>query len=95
MERSRTRRVARRMCGAAGERSDAGASPDIALSAGRLAEHQELVAAIRRVEAGTYGLCLICEAPIEYERLAHNPKAAHCNTCVERVTRTDDRSASA
>jgi len=56
-------------------------------------------AALRRVEAGTYGRCVECEDPIAFERLRALPFALRCTSCEqsrERVTRTrPERPASA
>ena len=38
----------------------------------------EVVAAIERVEDGTYGKCKVCQAPIEAERIEANPAADTC-----------------
>ena len=35
----------------------------------------EVLAALDRIEKGTYGICEICGEPIEKERLAANPSA--------------------
>ncbi len=51
-----------------------------------LAQHRALVEAVRRVEAGTYGICLACQAPIERERLEANPTATHSIECAARVS---------
>ena len=56
-------------------------------------------AALRRVDAGTYGRCVECEEPIAFERLRALPFALRCTSCEqsrERVTRTrPERPASA
>ena len=56
-------------------------------------------AALRRVDAGTYGRCVECEDPIAFERLRALPFALRCTSCEqsrERVTRTrPERPASA
>jgi DnaK suppressor protein len=56
-------------------------------------------AALRRVEAGTYGRCVECEDSIAFERLRALPFALRCTSCEqsrERVTRTrPERPASA
>lgn len=39
---------------------------------------QEVVAAIGRIEQGTYGLCEVDQAPIDEERLRANPSARTC-----------------
>src|SRR5262245_5908804 len=40
-------------------------------------------AALRRLEAGTYGICGDCEQPISSERLGALPFAARCRPCEE------------
>lgn len=47
--------------------------------------HETLVAALRRLEAGTYGLCLGCTTPIPFGRLSVMPEATHCITCGPRL----------
>jgi DnaK suppressor protein len=37
--------------------------------------------ALERIEAGTYGFCQICNAPIEVDRLLAIPEALHCTGC--------------
>ena len=40
-------------------------------------------AALRRVDQGTYGICVECEGPISKERLQALPFAARCTSCEE------------
>lgn len=40
-------------------------------------------AALNRLNAGTYGLCCACEADIDPSRLAHDPAAVFCHSCME------------
>ena len=40
-------------------------------------------AALRRLEAGTYGICADCDQPISSERLGALPFAARCRPCEE------------
>ena len=40
-------------------------------------------AALRRVDAGTYGHCVGCEEPIAFERLRALPFALRCKACEE------------
>jgi DnaK suppressor protein len=40
-------------------------------------------AALRRLEAGTYGICADCDRPISSERLGALPFAARCRPCEE------------
>ncbi len=42
-------------------------------------------AALKRIEAGTYGACARCEIPIESRRLKAVPWARLCLVCQERV----------
>jgi len=42
-----------------------------------------IVAALRRVEDGSYGACTDCHAPIEPARLQALPEAATCIDCAE------------
>ncbi len=37
--------------------------------------------ALRRIEAGTYGICLECEEEIEEKRLEYVPFARYCTEC--------------
>lgn len=46
-----------------------------------LAELKRIDAALARVEAGTYGICLKCEEAISDARLDAVPDAALCKTC--------------
>lgn len=47
-------------------------------------EVEKIKQAISRIDAGTYGICLICGEPIRKERLAILPYANHCVRCAER-----------
>ena len=42
-------------------------------------------AALRRVEQGTFGQCLICEEEMQQKRLEAVPWAPHCRACQERL----------
>lgn len=44
-------------------------------------------AALERVKAGTYGICIGCGTAIPPERLEFAPEAAHCVRCKERLGR--------
>ena len=44
----------------------------------------EIDAALERLEAGTYGICLRCEKPIPAERLEILPYAGRCVGCQQR-----------
>ena len=41
----------------------------------------QVVDALARLEAGTYGFCHTCSRPIPYERLIVIPEARECRTC--------------
>ena len=47
----------------------------------------EVVAALHRLEAGDYGICLDCEEPIEDARLEALPTAARCISCARIAER--------
>ena len=42
------------------------------------ARYDEIVAALARIENGTYGVCGVCGAPIEEARLVADPAATTC-----------------
>ncbi|GAA5178762.1 TraR/DksA C4-type zinc finger protein [Rugosimonospora acidiphila] len=44
----------------------------------------DLDAAVRRLDAGTYGVCERCSQPIPAERLAARPTALRCVRCAAR-----------
>jgi DnaK suppressor protein len=92
MARTRAHRIALRMRGAVAPHGVAGTKRGITVSPRTLARHRELVAATRRLEAGTYGICLSCQAPIEYERLVRDPTVTHCAECAGRAARRNDPS---
>jgi RNA polymerase-binding transcription factor DksA len=48
---------------------------------------EEIVAAVDRVEAGTYGTCETCGGAIGEARLEVRPTAATCIRCAEAATR--------
>lgn len=49
---------------------------------------RDIQAARKRLEAGTYGVCIDCDAPIAYERLLAYPTAKRCIQCQEQHERT-------
>jgi RNA polymerase-binding transcription factor DksA len=49
------------------------------------ARAQQLVKAIERLEAGTYGTCVECDNPIGLARLRAIPEATTCVSCQERL----------
>lgn len=54
----------------------------------RKMEIERIEAAIRRLDAGDYGYCVICDEPIAPKRLAADPAAAACIRCAGRSGRT-------
>lgn len=44
----------------------------------------EALAAVERMDAGTYGACIDCGNQIPEERLSFRPEAARCLSCQER-----------
>ncbi|WP_425839443.1 TraR/DksA family transcriptional regulator [Microbacterium sp. PA5] len=56
-----------------------------ALRRARLDERAEVLAALDRVEAGTYGICAVCGRPIPAARLEVRPMATTCVTCAAAV----------
>jgi RNA polymerase-binding transcription factor DksA len=51
-----------------------------------------VVAAIRRLDAGNYGFCAVCDQPIEPARLRALPEAAECAGCARFAEETRPRS---
>lgn len=48
--------------------------------------------ALKRMDDGTYGLCLQCDRPIASKRLAALPWAAFCVDCQEAIAENQERS---
>jgi DnaK suppressor protein len=48
-------------------------------------ELTEINQAIERIEKGTYGICEMCDEPIEEERLKIKPYAKYCIICREII----------
>jgi phage/conjugal plasmid C-4 type zinc finger TraR family protein len=67
----------------AGDESLATLITDVAYAevARDVAELQDILAAESRLAAGTYGICIDCEEPIPYARLAAYPTAKRCIRC--------------
>lgn len=51
------------------------------LGMGELKELKQINAALERVSAGTYGVCVSCGNPVSLERLTAVPHAARCRDC--------------
>lgn len=66
------------------EEHDLGVADRARLHARRL----RLVAALARLDADTYGLCLACEAPIAPARLTALPEVERCVGCQDQLERT-------
>jgi DnaK suppressor protein len=52
---------------------------------------ENVIAAIRRLDAGSYGFCAVCDAPIEPARLRALPEAVECVDCVRFAEETPPR----
>ncbi len=53
----------------------------VALETRIVDRHQMLDSAVRRLEEGTYGVCVSCHNPIPYGRLLAMPEATYCVGC--------------
>ena len=51
------------------------------LAAREKVQLEQIVAALRRIEEGTYGACNACGAPIPVERLMVFPETLACSAC--------------
>lgn len=58
---------------------------EFALDARETAELDQVDAALRRIEAGTYGQCVDCGIEIPAARLQATPEAARCIACQEKA----------
>ena len=54
---------------------------DEALRAVVEGQRQEVLAALERLDAGTYGRCVVCGTQLPDERLDARPEAARCVRC--------------
>ncbi len=45
---------------------------------------RDITMALEKIEAGTYGICEVCDRPIEEERLAVAPTARTCKTHIDQ-----------
>lgn len=48
-------------------------------------ERERLREALRRIDTGTYGRCLLCGEDISPERLEYQPDAVACVGCLQRL----------
>ena len=51
------------------------------MSSGDVSAMNDLVEALLRVDAGTYGVCARCANPIGYQRLIEAPTSVSCASC--------------
>ena len=61
-----------------------GLDGQVAISLNEESLLEQVEAAIERLQAGTYGVCLECGGKIGIERLKAIPYAAHCIDCAQR-----------
>jgi len=54
-------------------------------------ELEEINEALKRIEKGTYGICEICDEPIQIERLKIKPYAKYCIICKEEIEKKGKR----
>jgi DnaK suppressor protein len=48
------------------------------------AKLSQILEALKRMDAGTYGACVICGKPVAFERLMVFPEAPNCAGCAGR-----------
>lgn len=60
---------------------------EFALDEHESAELRQVEAALARIEAGTYGLCIDCGMDIPPARLQAAPEAPRCIACQEKIER--------
>ncbi|HEX7106568.1 MAG TPA: TraR/DksA family transcriptional regulator [Acidothermaceae bacterium] len=48
-------------------------------------QRRHVLEALRRLDEGTYGLCVICGTPLPEGRLEARPEAARCMACQAKV----------
>ncbi len=54
-------------------------------------ELEEINEALTRIEEGTYGICEMCDEPIQIERLKIKPSAKYCIICRELIEKERKR----
>lgn len=54
----------------------------------RLQQVRDINAALKRMQAGTYGICIDCEGEIDFERLSVYPTAKRCIECQRHHEKT-------
>jgi RNA polymerase-binding protein DksA len=68
----------------ADEATDSEADREEALVEAAQERRAEAVAALARIDAGSYGVCVDCGETIGVERLEFRPEAARCLACQEK-----------
>ncbi len=53
---------------------------------------ESVIAAIRRIDTGSYGVCAACGEPIDAKRLDALPEAPACRDCMRATEKTTARS---
>lgn len=68
-------------------RMDALGAQQMSLAAQRRRQQtlQRIEGALRRIEAGEYGLCRACDEPINPKRLEFDPTALYCVDCASKA----------
>jgi len=61
---------------------------EFAINEHETAELADFNAALRRLDAGTYGACIDCAADIPEARLKAKPEAQRCLPCQEKIEHT-------
>jgi DnaK suppressor protein len=54
-------------------------------------QRRHVIEALRRIDDGTYGSCVICGNPLPEGRLEARPEAARCMACQEKTERAESR----
>jgi len=54
-------------------------------------ELEEINEALKRIEKGTYGICEMCDEPIQKARLEIKPYAKYCIICKEEIEQEGKR----
>ena len=76
--------------GSGDDPADLGTASQERETAASLSDHarrllEDIDDALRRIDAGTYGVCIRCGENIGFDRLEAIPAAAMCVTCKQRV----------
>lgn len=58
---------------------------EFAMDAHETDEQSQIMAALQRIEAGNYGMCVDCGVQIPVARLQVSPSAARCIACQEKL----------